>query len=101
MGEEVGGPVDGSVGGEEGGPVDGPVGGEEGGPGDGPVGGEEGGPEWITQWAFEGQQLIINTRDGRTTVVVYLAHPLGPIPQGLVLKDNEVKSRPFLDSLPL
>ena len=53
------------------------VGGEVGGPVGGPVG---------TQWAVEGQQLIINTHNGRTTVVVYRAHPLGPIPQGLVLK---------------
>ena len=86
VGGEVGGPVDGPVGGEGGGPVDGPVGGEGGGPVDGPVGGVEGGASWCTQWAFVGQQLINNTRKGWTTVVVYLAHPLGPIPQGPVLK---------------
>ena len=89
VGGEVGGPVGGPVGGVVGGPVGGPVGGEVGGPVGGPVGGEVGGPvsgPVGTQWAFEGQQLIINTHNGRTTVVVYRAHPLGPIPQGLVLK---------------
>ena len=89
VGGVVGGPVGGPVGGEVGGPVGGPVGGVVGGPVGGPVGGEVGGPvsgPVGTQWAFEGQQLIINTHNGRTTVVVYRAHPLGPIPQGLVLK---------------
>ena len=45
-----------------------------------------------------GQQPVNDTRDGRTTVVVYLAHPLGPIPQGPVLKVLSGSLRVWPDS---
>ena len=98
VGGEVGSPVGGPVGGEVGSPVGGPVGGEVGSPVGGPVGGEEGGSDWSVQWALTGQRPVNDTRDGRTTVVVYLAHPLGPIPQGPVLKVLSGSLRVWPDS---